>query len=254
MKNMPRRRLLTGLLAFTLVFAACKKNDETIITPVSPILTQEQLYAHAVTDAMYADSSEISQTLWPVTRDNPDMEWKTINGQEYVLMATFMKFPASYPQGDSITNVWGESWVFTPKQMKSRIGPGFKPGSDTVGRICQLLGLPPAGAGSNTHIAEVWVKASSLYRPAGNNNITTRTTGAILQGSDSTYNAWFNNYIIYAYYRPLSGSGMHYPWTRLGYTYDWAPGANEMGLSEFVIRPKSGLWVERTRRAADFFR
>ena len=27
-----------------------------------------------------------------------------------------------------------------------------------------------------------------------------------------------------------------YPWTHLGYTYNWAPGADRYGASEYVIR------------------
>ncbi|MEZ4436423.1 MAG: hypothetical protein R3F65_28825 [bacterium] len=39
--------------------------------------------------------------------------------------------------------------------------------------------------------------------------------------------------------------GEGYPWTRLGYTYDWDPAAGSVvGLSEFVIRPGSVVGVE----------
>jgi hypothetical protein len=58
------------------------------------------------------------------------------------LEITFMRYPGSYPAGDSISNTWGESWVFVPTQMKQRLAPGFTAGSDTIMRICQLLGLP----------------------------------------------------------------------------------------------------------------
>ncbi|WP_343745064.1 hypothetical protein [Chitinophaga sp.] len=247
-------KLLVCLCFATLFFSACSKKDDP--APPVPVYNMDTLYARAVADATVADSSEISNALWPITADNTNLQWKTVNGQNYVLMATFMRFPSSYPEGDSITNTWGEAWLFIPKQMKTRIGQDFKPGSDTVQRVCQLLGLPPVNAKSNTHIAEVWVKAERLYRPAGNPAINTTTTGyTLVNGVSADYTTWFNNYIIFAYYRPLiAATDYHYPWTRMGYTYDWAPGASKVGLSEYVELPSSGMWVEKVRRVADYFR
>lgn len=243
------------MLLASVAFTSCNKNDDNPVTP--PPATMDQLYGQAVQDAMVADSSEITDALWPITADNTDLQWKTINGQSYVLLATFMRFPSSYPEGDSITNVWGESWLFIPKQMKNKIGPSFTPTSDTMTRICQLLGLPPVNSKTNTHIATMWVKAERLYRPAGNPAINTKSATAVLQSSVSSpaYATWFNNYIIYAYYRPLpTATDAHYPWTRMGYTYDWAPGVSRVGLSEYVLQAASGAWVEKVTRAADFFK
>jgi len=208
------------ILIASLVFSACKKDND--VKP-PPQYSLDELYAHSITDAMVADSSERIDTLWAISPENNNLQWKTINGKQYVLMATFMRFPNSYPAGDSITNTWGESWVFAPAQMKRRLLPSFKPGSDTILRISQLLGLPPVNSSSNTHIAEIWVEASRLYRPAGDPAINTTTTGAVLvEGVSPSYTTWFDNNIIYSYYRPLqSSTDYYYPWTRLGYTYDW---------------------------------
>jgi hypothetical protein len=246
--------LVRTVLFVSLLFAACKKDDDDVQPP--PQYSMEELYAHSITDAMIADSSERVDTLWAITPDNPSLQWKTINGKNYVLMATFMRFPGSYPAGDSITNTWGESWLFSPTQMKRRLQASFKADSDTIMRISQLLGLPPVNSRSNTHIAEIWVSAEQLYRPAGNPAINTTTASATLVSSVSAdFITWFENYIIYAYYRPLqSATDYYYPWTRLGYTYDWAPESKEVGLSEFVLRPSSGIWVERVSTASDFFR
>lgn len=231
--------------------AACKKDNTN-----APALTLDQRYAHAISDAMISDSSEIVDTLSPIIASNTALQWKTIHGQDYVLMATFMRFPSSYPVGDSITNTWGESWLFIPSQMKNRLYPTFTPTSDTTQRICQLLGLPPVNSKTNTHIAEMWVKATRLNRPAGNPDITTTRTGAALLNTvPPDFGNWFNNYIIFAYYHTLqSNTDFHYPWTRLGYTYDWAPGAKEVGLSEYVLQASSGCWVEKVATASDYFK
>ncbi|WP_110056399.1 hypothetical protein [Chitinophaga sp. S165] len=240
------------IVLFALGITSCSKDDDDTPTP-DPDLNE--LYELSIRDAMVDNSSESIDTLWPVAPSNPNVQWKTINGQTYVLMATFMKYPGSFPAGDSITTTWGDSWFFIPSQMQRKLGPVFTATSDTIQRISQLLGLPPKNSQSNTHIAQVWVHAERLFRPAGDTAITTTTTGATLVNTvPPEYRAWFNNNIIYSYYRPLnSPTDYYYPWTRLGYTYDWAPGANRVGLSEYVLKASSGCWVESTTTAAGFF-
>ncbi|ASZ13005.1 hypothetical protein KTO58_09320 [Chitinophaga pendula] len=247
------RTIASLLLVAAMAVSGCKKDDTK---PVIPPATDDQLYNDAVTDAMYAAGNEKVDSLWPIKADNQRLQWKNVNGQQYVLLATFMRYPGSYPVGDSITNSWGESWLFIPGQMKQRLAGAFKPGVDTINRVCQLLGLPPVNSKSNTHIAQIWVKASRLFRPAGNPDITATTAPATLIPTVSAeHTTWFNGYIIFAYYRPLQPSGdYHYPWTRLGYTLDWAPGASKVGLSEYVLQPNSGIWVESVQKAGDFFK
>ena len=43
-----------------------------------------------------------------------------------------------------------------------------------------------------------------------------------------------------------------YPWTRLGYTYDWADNGREYGLSEFLILADSVIEVEWTKTTDEF--
>ncbi len=239
-------------LLITMLCAACSSDDDTV---PEPELTFEELYYLSISDAMVTEENEIIDSLWAISPANERLQWKTINGHEYVLMASFHKYPSSYPEGDSITNTWGESWLFIPGQMKSRIKDDFIQSSDTIMRICQVLGLPPADENSNTHISVLWVRPENLYRPAGNPDIGTTTTGSALSGNvTETYSSWFNDYIIFAYYRTLAQeTDRHYPWTRLGYTYDWSPETEEVGLSEFVLSAGSGIWVEETSPASNLF-
>lgn len=238
------------LLGFTIT--GCSKDDDDDLTPTPDL---NELYALSIKDAMVDNGSEAIDSLWPIAASNPNLQWKTIHGQTYVLMATFMKYPESYPAGDSITTTWGDGWFFIPTQMQRKLGPGFTPTSDTILRISQVLGLPPVNSQSNTSIAQVWVHAERLFRPAGDTAITTTTTGSTLVSTvPAEYRAWFNNNIIYSYYRPLNApTDYYYPWTRLGYTYDWAPTGNRVGLSEYVLKANSGCWVEKTTTAAGFF-
>lgn len=70
-----------------------------------------------------------------------------------------------------------------------------------------------------------------------------------------SFRAWFNKNIIASYFNQHD-----YPWTRIGYTYDWAHalradgnnGASEYGLSEFLVPQHSKVTIEYTLSIDDF--
>jgi hypothetical protein len=219
---------------------------------------QTDAYNRSVKLAMVADSTYNIDTLVTITPKNPLLQWKTINGQQYVLFATFMNSPSLYPPGDS-TNAKGTIWMFVPQQMKNRLGHSMSRNTDTILRLSEMLGLPPVNKNSDSLIAEIWVHATDVFRPAGNPDITLPRASGVLDTNLSAkykpwYKPWFNNNIIFSYFRPLSSSlDFYYPWTRMGYTYDWAPGVKRVGLSEFVLRSQSPFWVEKVVTPAIFF-
>ena len=43
-----------------------------------------------------------------------------------------------------------------------------------------------------------------------------------------------------------------YPWTRLGYTYDWADNGTEYGLTEFIVNSGAEVEVEFTQNMDEF--
>ena len=57
---------------------------------------------------------------------------------------------------------------------------------------------------------------------------------------DTMYKDWFDDNIIGSYFDSA------YPWTRLGYTYDWANNGTEYGLSEFLIFSGAEVTIEYT--------
>ncbi|HWZ02094.1 MAG TPA: hypothetical protein VNX40_00715 [Mucilaginibacter sp.] len=220
---------------------------------------QTDAYNRSIKLAMVADSTYNIDTLVTITPGNPLLQWKKINGQQYVLLATFMNSPSRYPKGDS-TSVKGDIWMFVPRQMKNRLGNAMSHNTDTILRLSEMLGLPPVNKTSDSLIAEIWVRANDVFRPAGNPDITLHRASGVLDTNLSAkykpwYKAWFNDNIIFSYFRPLSSSfDFYYPWTRMGYTYDWAPGVKRVGLSEFVLRSQSTFWVENVVTPAVFFK
>ena len=235
---MMKEKLFIFIAFLTILFGSgCTKDDPA--DTIDPKIQLENLYQAAVQDAIIADSSEICDSLWQINTSNTKLEWKTINNETYVLVGNFNKYPDSYSDS-SVVNSWGLIWVFIPEQFSSRLLSGTIVDNDTLLRISQLLGLPPTN--TNNYIVELWVKPTDLFRPAADPEINDRTTGLYFPtNTDPDYIQWFNQNIYDSYF----GQWTHYPWTRLGYTYDWASPATEVGVSEYCIEVNSVLFVEK---------
>ncbi|HVW97003.1 MAG TPA: hypothetical protein VHA56_13615 [Mucilaginibacter sp.] len=239
MKKLIITALLTAFICKTGVLIA-QKHDLTAT------------YNRSVKLAMIADSSQNIDTLMAIVPSNSLLQWKTINGQKYVLFGSFTNRQDQFPQGDS-TTLKGQIWLFIPGQMHKRLDGKITAKTDTILRLNEMLGLPPVSG--YTHIAQFWVHADSIFRPAGNPDVTlTRASGVLSPGVTEKYKLWFNNNIINSYFKPLPPGQVYYPWTRMGYTYDWAPRTNRVGLSEFVMQANSGIWVEKVYKASDYFK
>lgn len=241
-----KRKLFFYFAFLSILFGSgCTKDDPS--DPIDPKVQLENLYQTAVEDAITADSSEICDSLWQISTSNSKLEWKTINNEAYVLVGNFNKYPDSYSD-TLVINSWGRIWVFIPEQIKSRLKSATILENDTLLRISQLLGMPPTS--TNNYIVELWVKPADLYRPAADPEIDDRTTGLYLpENAEPDYAQWFNQNIYDSYF----GQWTHYPWTRLGYTYDWANPATEVGMSEYCIKTNSVLFVKKLCLAPKYF-
>jgi hypothetical protein len=86
-----------------------------------------------------------------------------------------------------------------------------------------------------------------MFRPSPDPEIT--DTVASLEfptGAPDTHVQWFNARLASSY----GTDG--YPWTRLGYTYDWAPCGSEVGLSEFVVGKGTTVGVASVSTTDDY--
>ena len=202
----------------------------------------DTLYNQAVSDAVFADEDEV-MPLVNITKDDENVIW---NGDK--VLVTFMhKFPLSYPAGDNIELQWGNVWCVSAGEMYKWVKSSGDVKDWTV-RLHQILGMPTTK--NYTHITAMWVDSDLLYRPA---NVTDPTaemkTTYQKTGNDAfdkMYKAWFDSNIISSYF---DGA---YPWTRLGYTYDWANNGTEYGLSEFLIFNGARADIEYTYTIDEF--
>jgi hypothetical protein len=208
----------------------------------SPKLCLNQLYLNAIEDAMIANEDEIINNLTQITQNNSNLTWK--DGK--VLMVTWTKYADSYPAGQNVTTSWGDVWVSVVPEIQVFFKNHADQNTNLTLRTQQLLGLPTSAADSV--FVELWVNPSDLFRPAPDNEINDTAASLDFPADVSLeYKVWFNNNIISSYYP------MKYPWTRLGYTYDWGS-QNHVGLSEFVIKQNSTVTVKSVTPTQEYLK
>jgi hypothetical protein len=230
------RKYTYSLLSILFIgfLGACQSNT----TSPQPELTLTQQYENSIKDAMYADANEISNNLVAITPTNTKLSWQTSpKGEKWVLVVSWTKFPTSFPVNDTVQTVWGQTWVTTFPEVKDFFKANYPKSLTIEQRAEQLLGLP---IGQNyTHFVEMWVKPEDLFRPSPDKEITdTKAELTFPQGTDDAHKQWINDNIIFSYYPA------RYPWTRLGYTYDWGNPQSEVGMSEFILKKNAKVVVK----------
>ncbi len=219
-----KKVILFIFILFTFQFYYCVYNNN-----VENLKVQ---YFIAISDAKIAEPAEIYPNLIPILETNCYLFWK----DKRVLVATWTKYPDVYRVLDTLTIVRGDVWVTVVPEIRDWFQSNGAV-ADTVLRIEQLLGLPPCS--DYSYFIEMWVDPADLFRPAPDNEITDKICELDFPaGTDESYKQWFRNNSQHSY----TPSG--YPWTRLGYTYDWGPSESEIGLSEFVIKNGSIIIVK----------
>ena len=126
-------------------------------------------------------------------------------------------------------------------------------------RLRQLLGLPQSEI--ITHFTMIWVEPKDMIRPAYNPDIASaemkcRFEEGEEEGDDSQLDSlgmWLRNWFDDTWAKSYKDEG-GYPWTRLGYTYDWGSKGDKYGLSEFLVKAEANVTVQTTKELKAFVR
>jgi hypothetical protein len=156
-----------------------------------------------------------------------------------------------YPMGGQ--NLSRNIWVTAAPEVQQKCQTFTD--SDLELRLRQLLGLQPTAKIGN--FVTMTVNWKDIFRPTPNPLTTSewpcadrqeQTCGELFPGwVSSDHIAFIANQMLTSYIVSTDHNGAYsYPWTRLGYTYDWKPGADRYGASEYVIR--SGAFVNVTEK------
>ena len=192
----------------------------------------------AMTDAVFAEDEEI-HPLVTLTAEDSRTVWD--DAGERVLLLTWHNYPDECEPGTQIGE-YGDIWATSLGEMESWFEENGEGVTDWTLRFAQLLGVH-ADEGY-TRFTAFWVSPEDVVRPAFVTDVTKQMENdySLVTGA---WKEWFDANILYSYFES------DYPWTRLGYTYDWG-GAQEYGLTEFLVRDPSRTEIAFTMTTDEF--
>lgn len=148
----------------------------------------------------------------------------------------------------------GDVWVTVAPELQE-ICSTFADADDLDTRLRQLIGLPPDHP--VTHLVEMTVQVNDVFRPSADADVdttlpcddpeSTSCGNAFPEDADDAHIAWIANNSLYSYETPGG-----YPWTRLGYTYNWRPGVDRYGASEFVVAKGAEVTIDSVLDARSY--
>ena len=238
--------------------------------PSSELLLWE-LYFAAVDNAKYPDRAEISKDLLPLLPSEGKLAWR--DGRVLLVNWTKAEYYSdpSYRRGFEFP-LYGNTW-FTLFPVVRDFCTSFE-GKDLAMRLRQRIGLPPDT--EDDAFLEVWIRPEDVFRPCPDPEITDsqcqveiplvdfpppprdgtqppwycpptgvapRQVGGQFQRVFQTHLSWMcsNWTSSYANEDPKE----NYPWTALGYTYDWGNPEDPLGPSEYVALAGTRVIFER---------
>jgi hypothetical protein len=206
----------------------------------------------ALDDAMFPLPSETVDDLLVLTHEQEGLQW---DPQDRVLVTTWSRAEwysdPKYVPGYSFS-LYGETWVTAGEQVPE-VCAGLT-GDALSRRVEQLLGLPEGGG--RDAFLQVWIDPEALFRPCADPDVTSPTCPVAAplvpgdgdsvswscSGELSEHEAWLCDTWIARY--SSSEVDQRYPWTSLGYTYDWADLEHPEGATELVAEGGSSVVFE----------
>ncbi len=214
------------------------------------------IFERAIDDAAHPQTPDVSHQLQAITPANPGLIWS--DDKRWLKVVSWMSdkvFNARYaelvgdPAGARTPPGQPVIWVTVAPEMQN-----FCRGlhlDDPSFRLKQRLGLDPNRR--YERFVELWVQPEDLFRPCPDPEIDDNQCeldfpdGAVPAVKHiADYRGYFEG-LRATLYRPGGA-----PWTRLGYTYDWAYGRRGFGASEFVVVPDAPYRVQDAYTTAEY--
>ena len=222
------RRMTVVFLLLTVLTSCAQK--------ASP--TMDSLWETAMADAVFARDEEI-HPLVTLTLEENRVIWN--EAKDKVLLVTWHDYPDACAPGTAIGE-YGDIWATSLGEMMEWFAENEKQTTDWELRFSQLLGVHENEG--YTRFTAFWVSPQDVVRPAFVTDVTRQMENdySLVTGE---WKEWFDSNILFSYFES------DYPWTRLGYTYDWG-GTQEYGLTEFLVREPSKTEVAFTYTTQEF--
>ena len=225
----------------------------------SVITGSTTIFQGAIDDAKSTDSKNISDQLWAINAENLKIVWQKTEGESRIKVTawmdneTFKNFYKPYI-GDldgrvtppDVPVIWvtlaPQVKVFCQQLMSTADG---NPRYDPAFRLKQYMGLNPNYR--YERFVEMWVNVEDVFRACPDPETKDQTCRLSFDDNNpptvnaiKDYPAFFEK-LVATQYQPGPFAA---PWTRLGYTYDWARGVRNVGASEFMLVPNAHYLVD----------
>ncbi len=198
-------------------------------------------YQQAIADASQADWSEVERDLIALVPSSAGLVWENDGETTRVLLVTWTGWSGYNALAGATTTLTRDVWATAAPEVKNFISQSELTGAALTARLEQLIGLPP-GNGA-TRFVEIWADPEDLFRPSADPEITDHEAmpeyprPASRVTISPAHQQWISELTAASY----GADG--YPWTRLGYTYDWGNPHSKRGASEFIIRHGAGVKI-----------
>jgi hypothetical protein len=223
LRRRPVRYAVLRVTCATILLSACATRPQIEATPTQ----LQRQYQHAIGEAAVRHP-DWNIPLW------------SFGDAPLVWVSTFTDDPVL----DTITQ---HNWVAATAEVRSRCAGA----SDPVLFLEELLGLPPQVSASEDkrwHVYTFQISQDAMFRPcpAGVDESVPGKPRCLSGTSlDSRLDQATTRFLLqqfwYSHRTAIPGGGtaeFGYPWTGMGWTYDWNPqSTSHIGVSEFVVKP-----------------
>lgn len=222
-------------------------------TSASATLTDEEkrfvdAYLRAICDAYNPEPSEVSDKLWAIATNNPKLILQEPDKTKFRAV-TWISKPNFFGQEVGNVELPVEVWITAVPELQEFCGRLKLDSKALTLRLEQYLGLP-AHSGK-TKFVEMWVNPSDVFRPCRDQEIDDyRCELAFPQNIDEQHKAWIEALKKSSY--PEQYPEKSFPWTELGYTYDWGNPETEIGASEFLVRKGAIVTIESIKETDEY--
>lgn len=222
---MLKQKLFPFFCFILILLTACSARELLTIPNHETENSLEQLWNNAIQDAAYSNDNEI-MPLVTLTAEDKNVQWN--KEKNAVLLGTYQKFSFSGNENKPFPAWKKPIWAVSVLELKKWYEKNKSSTDNWQLRLAQVFGLP-ADAGYE-HFCLFWVKPEFVIRPAYVTDVTQQMKNGMHHIQDAEYKKWFEENYMY------SNVIGHFPWTRLGYSYDWGNPEQEYGLTEFLIQ------------------
>ena len=249
---------LSALIAALLIQTGCA--EQPLKSQAHDAATEQERYHEALMDAAIVDDNDLTDQLLAVSTNNPDLVW---NADKTKLLVVTWKTNSAY--NDYIKNSTQTSnnadyavWVTLAPQVKTFCQRYLIENPNATDdqlnlRLKQYLGLPPDSNQQYDVFAELWVNPADIFRPCVDPETNDSRCNKDIPKSFPTVTNIPNYGVFYQnlYFNRFRAAN-RYPWTGIGYTYDWGNPLSKVGASEFILTPSAPYQIKQPVATRDY--